>query len=231
VLQGIRGTLLLFMPLLAVSLVFSIASVSNHLRLYPATDRPRLFGTRTVADFFPVTDPFPFPTSYVDSPGEFKPTTGRLEGGNAIAGPGDGPGYLLWGPFAPLKHGSYRATFQLAATATAPGAWVATIDFFSSLPDRLLAVRSLTARELAPRTTSKVSLDFSNPEGGLIQTRVWYDGRGTVRAGQVRVESVQVSAPGRFPDWPIALPWVLGTVAAGWLLVLGMKRAQREASA
>ena len=149
---------------------------------------------RAAADLFPVTNPSPLPTSYVLSPGEFGPTTGRLQGTYAVAEPPDGPGFLLFGPFAQLKRGTYRATFQLSATAATPDSRVVTVDVFSSLPDKQLAVRSLTAGELAQARTSDVSLEFSNPEGGLIQTRAIYEGRGTVRAGQVRVEPVRVSA-------------------------------------
>ena len=230
VIQQVRPARFVFVPLLAVSLVVAAAAVRDHIRLYPLTEAPRLFGVRAAADLFPVTNPIPLPTSYVLSPGEFGPTTGRLQGTYAVAEPADGPGFLLFGPNTQLKRGTYRATFQLSATAATPDSRVATVDVFSSLPNKQLAVRSLTAGELAQTRTSDVSLEFSNPEGGLIQTRVIYEGRGTVRAGQVLVEPVRVSADsfGRLPDWPTAFAWVLGTVAAGWLLVLGMKRAQRE---
>ena len=45
---------------------------------------------------------------------------GRCRERSPWPNPGDRPGYLLFGPFAPLRHGSYRATFQLAATAAHP---------------------------------------------------------------------------------------------------------------
>ncbi len=229
VLQEVRATLVAFVPLLALSLAFALAAVGQHLYLYPAGDKPRVFGARTTAELFPITNPYPFPTSYVLSPGQYGPNTGRLQGGHVVAMPGDPPGYLLFGPNGLLKSGTYRATFELAATGGAPDESVAVVDAISSPPAEVLAGKALTAGDLTERM-SNVTLEFSNPNGGLIQTRVLYEGRGSLRAGQVRVEPVHVSAhaPGRLPDWPVAFTWVLGTVAAGWLLVVGMKRAQGD---
>ena len=75
--QKVRPTRVVFFPLLAVSLVFAAAAVQEYLHLYPASDRPRLFGVRTTAGLFPITNPLRFPTSYVLSPVEFGPNTGR----------------------------------------------------------------------------------------------------------------------------------------------------------
>ncbi len=89
----------------------------------------------------------------------------------------------------------------------------------------------MKAGELRSDGLTDVTLEFSNPNGGLIQTRVYYIGEGTLRAGPVRVEPVRplVQNPGRLPDWPKMLAWVLATIVAGWLLVVGMRRAQRAA--
>ncbi len=204
--------------------------MQEHLHLYPASERPRLFGARTTASLFPITNPEPAPTSFTLSPGAFGPNTGRVQDGYAVAKPGDAPNYLLYGPYSALKRGTYRATFQLAATGARPGWRVAVLDVTSSPPVKVLARKALTAGELASRRMTDVTLEFSNPNGGLIQTTVFYEGRGTVRAGQVMVEPEETSAQafGRLPDWPKAFGWVIATVVAGWLLVVGMKRAQRH---
>ena len=233
--QEVRASRFVFFPLLAVSLAFAVASVAEHSYLYAADDKPRLSWARTTADLFPITNPgiFQFATSYVVSPGEFGPTTGRVQGGQAVAEPADGPGHLTFGPFAKLERGTYRATFRLSATAATPEWHVASVDALSAPPTVLLATKTLTAGELG-RRPSDVTLEFSNPRGGLIQTRVFYEGRGTLRSGEVRVDlegEAPAQASGQYADWPKALPWGLVTVAAGWLLVIGMRRGPRDAAA
>ena len=44
VIQEVRAARVVFFPLLAVSLVIAAAAVNDHVRLYPSSDRPRLFG-------------------------------------------------------------------------------------------------------------------------------------------------------------------------------------------
>ena len=61
------------------------------------------------------------------------------------------------------------------------------------------------------------------------ETRVYYRGRGTLRAGTI---SVQPIAPASQPashyhDWPLAFLWVGGTFLVGWLFVQVM-RLSRE---
>jgi hypothetical protein len=231
--QEVRASLFAFAPLLAVSLVFSAAAVANHHGLFPADDKSRILGARATSVLFPVTNPdhFAFGISYLVPPGRFGPVTGGLENGVAVARAGDDPGALSYGPYQVLRRGTYRATFRLAAVDAAPSATVVAVDAVSAPPPKVLAARSLAAGELSGRM-SDVTLEFSNPEGGVIETRVHYAGEGTVRAGPVRVDpvDVDVEAPGRVPDWPKALAWVLGTIAAGWLLVLGMKRGGRRSA-
>jgi hypothetical protein len=234
--QEVRWSRLVFFPLLAVSLAFAAAAVHEPDYLYPAGNEPRVFGARTTASLFPVTRPSAVPTSYVQRPGDIAPGTGRVEGRYVVAGPGDERGYVISGPYTPLmRGGSYRATFRLGVTGARPEDTVAGIDATSTPPLRALAGRTVTAAELGPgRRVSELTLDFSNVDGGLVETRVYYNGFGTLRAGEIRVESlepVEAQAFGRLPDWPKAFGWVFVTILAGWLLVLGMRRAQsREAS-
>jgi hypothetical protein len=231
VIQQVRGARFVFFPLLAVSLVFATAAVADYRQLYPSSDRPRVFGARAAAGLYPITNASRFPTSYVLNPGEYGPNTGQLEDGHAVARPGDRPDGLVYGPFANLRRGTYEATFRLEASGAPPGSHVATIDVYSSLPDGVLARRELTAQELAP-PMREVTVEFSNPDGGLIQTRVFYEGRGTVRAGRVEVVPQGAAGAqdfGRLPDWPKAFGWLIVTIVAGWLLVLGMRRAHSDA--
>jgi len=228
--QEVRVALVAFVPLLAVSLVFAAAAVQEHRYLYPASETPRLFGARTTASLWPMTHSTPVPTSYVLSPGgEFPPLTGRMERGEAVARRGDQPDYMLYGPYEVLKRSTYLATFELAVSGAPPDAEVVLIDAVSAPPLRSLASRVLTAREVGSGGVTDVTLEFSNPNGGLIQTRVYYVGQGTLRAGQVRVrpERPIVQNFGRLPDWPQAFGWVLATIVAGWLLVVGMKAGRR----
>ncbi len=135
--QEVRASRFVFFPLLAVSLAFGVASVAEHSYLYAADDKPRLSGARTTADLFPITNPgiFQFATSYVVAPGEFGPTTGSVQGGQAVARPEDGPGHLTFGPFAKLERGTYRATFRLAVTGARPDWHVASVDALSAPSD------------------------------------------------------------------------------------------------
>jgi hypothetical protein len=137
----------------------------------------------------------------------------------------DGPGFLLWGPYASLKAGTYRARFPLAVTGIAPNEPVATIEAAGTPPPKLFARKVVTAGELKPRLPSGVSLRFKTSGGYLTETRVYYDGKGTLRAGPVVVvrEGAAPGSPGRYPDWPLVLLWVAGTLVAGWLLVRAMR--------
>jgi hypothetical protein len=233
--QEVRWSRFVFYPLLAVSLLVSLAAVHEPAYLYPAGEKPRIFGLRSADEVFPRTNPVPSPISYVQRPGDVRPPIGRVEDDAVVAGPGDERGYLFAGPYSPLKPGSYRATYRLAVTGARPDDVVVGIDVTSTPPLRAIAGRTLTAAELAPGgRMTEVALDFSNANGGLVETRVYYNGFGTLRAGGIEVAPQSPVAPqtfGRFHDWPKALAWILATIVVGVLLVLGMRRAQaRESS-
>jgi hypothetical protein len=62
------------------------------------------------------------------------------------------------------------------------------------------------------------------PGGYLVETRVFFQGQGTLRAGPVQVAPIDL-APGRpYPSWALAIAWVLGTVFFGWLFVRFYRR-------
>jgi hypothetical protein len=227
VIQEIRTTRFVFVPLLALSLVFAAASVHDYHGLYPLGEKPRIFGLRTTAALFPNTRPPDLPTSYLLAPGLYGPQTGTVHGNVVVAKSGrDRPGFLMWGPYAPLKSGTYRARFPLTVTGAGSNEPVATVEAAGTPPPKLFARKVVTAGELKRRFPSSVSLRFKSPGGYLAETRVFYDGKGTMRAGPVEVEREGSGAvggsPGRFPDWPLVVAWVVGTILAGWLLVRAM---------
>jgi hypothetical protein len=226
VIQEIRPARFVFGPLLALSFVFAAAAVNDYQGLYPLGDKPRIFALRTTAAAFPNTHPPRLPTSYVLAPGRYGPQTGAVHGNEVVAKAGrDSPGFLLWGPYVALKGGTYRARFALAVSGVAADEAVATIEAAGTPPPKLFARKVITARDLNRRFPSGVTLRFKTPGSYLTETRVFYDGKGTMLAGPVKVEREgSVGAPpGRYPDWPLVILWVVGTLLAGWLLVRVMR--------
>jgi hypothetical protein len=234
VIQDVRAARIVFVPLLVLSLVFAVAAVDDYQGLYPIGEKPRIFGLRSTAAAFPNTRPPQLPTSFVLAPGQFGPQTGTVHGKVIVAKAGrDGPGFLLWGPYASLKDGTYRARFPLAVTGVRPDKPVATIEAAGAPPPKVFASKVVTAAELKPRFPSGVTLEFKTPGAYLTETRIYYQGHGTLRAGPIHVEREGGTAggpPGRYPDWPLALIWVVGTAVAGWLLVRAMKRSAARKS-
>jgi hypothetical protein len=228
VIQEIRAALVVFVPLLAGSLIFAGAAVADYQALYPATYPPQLFGVRSVAPAFPITDRVLPPTSLALAPGQFPPQTGRVQGNQVVAKAGrDGQGFMLWGPYGRLASGLYRATFQLAAIGVSGSEPVATLEVVGSPSETMFARKVVTAAEV--KRPTNVTVQFVTPGGPyLTETRVFYQGRGTLSAGAVNVTSELVTAPGpsKFPAWPLVFLWVAGTVLVGWLFVLVMKARQ-----
>lgn len=224
-LQHVRVSRLLFIPLFVASLAFGVAAVRDHHGLYPIDDGTRISGVHRIAHLFPIPRPPYPPSSFVLAPGQYPPHTGTVENGQLVAKAGrDGPGFMLWGPYSTLKEGTYRATFPLAASGVAPDAHVATIDVSGAPPGKIFVSKVVTGAELKERTPTSIPLDFAMPGGYLMETRVFFHGRGTLRAGPVKVDALAL-APGRpYPDWALALVWVVGTVAFGWLFVRWYRR-------
>jgi hypothetical protein len=216
----VRASRFLFVPLLAGSIVFGVAAVRDHLGLYPIDDRPRIYGVRSVAHLFPIPLPPDPPTSFVTQPGQNAPPTAVVKDGMVVARQGhDAPGFVMWGPYSTLKVGTYRATFSLASDGVAPDAHVATIEVAGAPPGKVLEDKVVTAGEVGGRRPTGIPLVFGHHGGYLIETRVFFHGRGTLSVGPVRVEALGL-APGRpYPSWALALAWVLGTIAVGYLLV------------
>jgi hypothetical protein len=231
--QQVRLARIVFVPLLAGSLVFGVAAVGDYQNLYPAGERQRIFGLRSIAPAFPVTLPPQPPTSFSVAPGQFPPQTGRVQGDRVVAIVGrDSPGFVLYGPYSPLKNGAYRATFTLAATGVRPNEPVAAIEAVGQ-GEAFFARETIMGRDLRPRHLSELSLYFVTPGDFAIESRVYYLGRGTLTAGPVRVEPLApatAGTPSHLRDWPLAFLWIGGTILIGALFVQVMHLERRRRS-
>jgi hypothetical protein len=223
--QQIRLARVVFVPLLAGSLVLAVAAVAHFEGLYPAGERQTIVGLRSIAPAFPVTLP-PRPlTDFTLSPGQHPPQTGRVQGPVVVAREGrDERGFMLWGPFATLKTGAYQATFSLSAAGAGPDAQMAVIEAIGG-NDVVFAREIVSPRQLHPRRLTEIDLPFATPGDFPIQTRLFYLGQGTLRAGPVQVRRIEPEGgpPARLRDWPLAFLWVGGTLLIGALFVQVMK--------
>jgi hypothetical protein len=224
-LQHVRPSRWLFVPLLAMSLVFGAAAVRDHYGLYPIDDSSRIYGVRSVAHLFPIPLPPDPRVSFRNRPGQFPPRTGVVQDGSVVARAGrDAPGFAMWGPYQMLREGTYRATFPLTARGVPPETHVATIEVAGAPPSKVFVSRALTARDIRGERPTRVSLVFGHHGGYLVETRVFFHGRGTLAVGPVRVWAEELAPRRPYPDWALALLWVVGTIVAGWLLVRWYRR-------
>jgi hypothetical protein len=233
--QKLRPARVIFVPLLALSLVFAVAGIRDYGQLYPS-DIPHIFGMRSTATAFPVLNIVSVPVSFTLAPdAPPRPQTGKLEQGQVVGKAGrDKPGFLRFGPYVGLKDGAYRATFSLAASGVGPEDHVATIEVTGG-PEEVLARRVITARDLRPRDLSNIELSFGTPGALWVETRVFYHGRGTLRVGAIDVQPILPPQPAttHFRDWPLVFMWVAGTFLVGWLFVSLMRlsrNGRREGS-
>ena len=120
------------------------------------------------------------------------------------------------------------ATFSLAARGVRPDETVAILQVGAG--DALYANKVLTGRQLRPLPTlNDIELPFATPGHAFIDTRVYYRGRGTLRAGPINVLPIAAPQPvTRFRDWPLAFMWVAGTFLVGWLFVEVMKVGRKR---
>jgi hypothetical protein len=227
--QKVRVARVIFVPLLALSIVFAVAAIRDYRALYPA-EIQRIFGMRSTASAFPVLNDFRWQESFTVAPGERPPQTGKLERSEVVArARRDKPGYLVYGPYSLLKAGAYQATFPLAANGVGSEEPVATIDVVSG--PIVLAREEVTGRQLRPRRLSGIELPFATPGNALIETRVYYLGRGTLRMGPIQVQPIAAPTnPVRYRDWPLTFLWVGGTFLVGWLFVEVMRLSRKRAT-
>jgi hypothetical protein len=229
--QHVRAARVVFIPLFAVSIVFAVAAIRHFVQLYPGLTQ-QIVGMRSIAPAFPELAGIQAPVSFTLAPGgPPAPETGKLEGGQVVARAGrDKPGFMMAGPYSGLAPGAYRATFSLAAKGVASDDWVALIQVVGAGGDVILANKALTARELRPSRLTDIDLSFADPGGYWVETRVYYRGRGTLRAGPISVQPIVTPQPlSRFRDWPLAFCWVAGTFLVGWLLAQVMTLSRQRA--
>jgi hypothetical protein len=227
--QNLRAARVVFVPLLAVSIIFAVAAVREFELLYPS-DIQRTFALRSTAPAFPELAGVRAPVSFVLTPDAAPPpATGKLEGVQVVGRAGrDKPGFLRYGPYVGLKEGeAYLATFSLAAEGIDLEEIVGIIQVTAG--GAVLAERALTGRQFSPSPSlTNIDLPFTTP-GGLVETRVHYRGRGTLRAGPINVQPIAPTpGPSRFRDWPLAFLWVTGTTLVGWLFVQVMMLSRRQ---
>jgi hypothetical protein len=229
VLQHVRASRFLFVPLLAVSILFAFSAMKDFQGLYPLGDKARMFGLREAAVAYPGHGHMP--TSFVLNPGQAPHQTGHIRGQALVAKAGrDGAGYLFWGPYSPLNEGTYRATLRLGITGVADKVPVARIEAVGSLPPRIFAWKVLTAGEIRSHG-GKPTLSFKTPGEYLVETRMYYEGLGTLTAGPVNVEAVRfVLTPRPLPAWIVECLWIGGTIVVGWLFVWLMQRSRQRAT-
>jgi hypothetical protein len=231
--QQLRLARIVFVPLLAGSLVLGVAAVRDHQGLYPVGERQRIVGLRSIAPAFPVTLPPQPPTSFSVVPGQFRPQTGRLRGDRVVAtARRDRPGFVLYGPYSPLKSGAYRATFTLAATGVAPNEPLAAIEAVGQ-GEAFFGRETIIGRDLPNRGFNEVTLHFVTPGDFAMEARVYYLGRGTLTVGPARVEPLAPAIAGpssHLRDWPLAFLWFGGTILIGALFVQVMQLNRRRGS-
>jgi hypothetical protein len=227
--QKVRVARVIFVPLLALSLVFAVAAIRDYRALYPA-EFQRVFGVRSIATAFPVLNEYEWQQSFTLSPGDWPPETGKLQSGQVVARAGrDKPGFLVFGPYALLKAGAYQATFPLAANGVGSDERVAAIEVVSG--NALWAREVLTGRQVRRRPLEGIELPFATPGNALIQTRVYYLGRGTLRMGPIQVQPIAAPiSPVHYRDWPLTFLWVGGTFVIGWLFVELMRLNRKRAT-
>src|SRR5205823_1754958 len=98
-----------------------------------------------------------------------------------------------------------------------------------SPPPRIFASKVLTAGEIRAHG-GKPTLSFKTPGEYLVETRMYYEGLGTLTAGPVSVEAVRTSHTPRPPAWILECVWIGGTIVVGWLFVRLMRRSRQRAT-
>jgi hypothetical protein len=229
VIQRIRIARVVFVPLLAVSLIFAVAAIRNFAQLYPG-DVQRIYGLRSTAPAFPALAGVVAPVSFtLPANGAPAPQTGKVQGDKVVAKAGrDRPGFVRFGPWVGLKAGAYLARFALAAKGVPPHVPVATIQVVGGPP---LADETLTARQLQPSRNgfAEIEVPFATPGGLFVETRVYYAGRGTLETGAIDVQPIAAPQPAiHYHDWPLVFMWVGGTFLVGWLFAQVMLLSRRR---
>jgi hypothetical protein len=233
----VRESRLIFFPLLALSLVFSIAAVAHYQELYPSSSYPsqaQLFGVRSIQTAFPTTKGPQSPDGMSLTPSMLLRNVGSVRGPDVVASArrGDPAGYLVFGPYLPLRSGVFVADFSIAGHSSNGRRPIAQIDV--NAPGRgVLASRRVFPLELPGNRLRHIILPFSSPTETPIETRVFYTGLGTLRVVGIEVEPAHDAAASTpvLRDWPTVFLWVTGTCLAGWLFVVLARRGNTREEA
>ena len=151
---------------------------------------------RSTAPAFPELAGVLAPVSFTLAPDASPaPQTGRLEGAEVVGRAGrDKPGFVRYGPWVGLKAGAYTSTFALAASGVRPNAPAATVQIIGAGAAGV-ASKALTGRELRSRDLMNIDMNFATPGGRFVETRVYYHGNGTLRAGPITVQAIAGPSP------------------------------------
>ncbi len=220
----------LFAPLLALSLAIAGVATTHHEGLYPALlEGTRLPILRDLQQVWPE-----YPRSVVQfglTADQLSRQVGRVAENdpNTVRASAalDPPGYLAFGPYVALRQGTYVARYLVAARATGPGDYVATLDVTSVElgPSPSIAVlaraRVYLAEFLPDGGFTTLELPFAMPANGRVETRVYFAGAGQLELRSIEVVASQdtITRHQRFPQWPTATLWVIGTLLFGTLLL------------
>ena len=98
-----------------------------------------------------------------------------------------------------------------------------------SLPPRIFASKVLTAGEIRSHG-GKPTLSFKTPGEYLVETRMYYEGLGSLTAGPVNVGSGPDCAYAPAAAWILECIWIGGTIVVGWLFVWLMRRSRQLAT-
>lgn len=93
------------------------------------------------------------------------------------------PGYVVYGPYSPLKAGRYVGLFRLKQLSTATGI-VATLDTCVGGGQPVSALREVRGEELPEGEYRSFPLVFAHP-GGQLETRVVWSGEGSLAVDSV----------------------------------------------
>ena len=103
------------------------------------------------------------------------------------------PGHMCYGPYtSTIEPGERVAEFEMMVDVNGPPAVnnaVATIDVFDSQAQTILASRELSRYEFnQPMSYQSFGLPFTNPEGSVLEFRVYWHATSYVNVDKVRVE-------------------------------------------
>jgi hypothetical protein len=218
-----RRLLWVFVPLAGYSLLLTAMAATHFQDLYPFADGPSVPVAAGAATAWPsFGSAFSDNVRLTEADPSLAHQVGRVEVAPdgqpvAVAGPGDGPGFIVYGPYAHLRPGTYRADVAVTVLSGLPGQEVAKVELASRA--RVLATVAVVVGPGLPPTTSVSAYT----DGTAIEVRVVSEAHGLVAVGTVVVQPAYAgSVPGAplSRDLPLTLVW-FGVVSFMALLCLG----------